>query len=65
MTTQEKNRTAQRRFRQRQKAKMASLEMHVSRLSGLLEVVVRENSSLRHINTMLEKVGQLWVLFGE
>eukprot|EP00879_Flechtneria_rotunda_P000924 GHRR01001053.1.p1 GENE.GHRR01001053.1~~GHRR01001053.1.p1 ORF type:complete len:872 (+),score=449.60 GHRR01001053.1:145-2616(+) len=56
LTVQEKNRTAQRRFRQRQKQKMVSLELAVSRLSGHLGVVTRENSSLRHVNTMLEKV---------
>lgn len=53
---QEKNRTAQRRFRQRQKQKMVGLEQRVTRLSIDLEKLSTENGSLRHMNRILEKV---------
>ncbi|EFJ47992.1 hypothetical protein VOLCADRAFT_91555 [Volvox carteri f. nagariensis] len=53
---QEKNRSAQRRFRQRQKEKMAYLESRTEVLTVQVEKLTQENESLRNMNTMLEKV---------
>ncbi|GLI60214.1 hypothetical protein VaNZ11_002283 [Volvox africanus] len=53
---QEKNRSAQRRFRQRQKEKMAYLESRTEVLNVQVEKLTQENDSLRNMNTMLEKV---------
>ncbi|GIM06892.1 hypothetical protein Vretimale_11149 [Volvox reticuliferus] len=55
-SVQEKNRSAQRRFRQRQKEKMSYLESRTEVLSVQVEKLTQENESLRNMNTMLEKV---------
>lgn len=54
--TQEKNRSAQRRFRQRQKQKMVGLESKVDTLAVQLSNLSTENESLRKLNNVLEKV---------
>ncbi len=56
MTTQEKNRAAQRRFRLRQKAKISNFEHQVQELSEQLKRVTSENASLKNLNNILEQV---------
>ena len=56
LTVQEKNRSAQRRFRQRQKEKMAFLEKQVDSLSKQVDGLCGENSSVKNLNNILEKV---------
>lgn len=53
---QEKNRMAQKRFRERQKAKIAELHQQISSLEQRVEQLVFENSSLQSHNSLLEKV---------
>ncbi|GFR42820.1 hypothetical protein Agub_g3776, partial [Astrephomene gubernaculifera] len=55
-SVQEKNRSAQRRFRQRQKEKMAYLETRTEALAAQVEKLSSENESLRNMTSMLEKV---------
>jgi hypothetical protein len=56
MTTQEKNRTAQQRFRMRQKAKITAMEQQVAELTSQLERAATDNSSLKSLNNVLEQV---------
>lgn len=52
---QEKNRSAQRRFRQKQKQKMVSMESQVEQLTSQLGRLATENESLKSLNGILEK----------
>lgn len=59
MSLQEKNRRAQKRFREKQKVKMATLESQVEEMSSQMYRLVSENDSLRNRNSVLEKVLKL------
>ena len=53
---QEKNRMAQKRFRERQKAKINELHQQITTLEQRVEQLVMENASLQSHNSLLEKV---------
>lgn len=53
---QEKNRLAQRRFRERQKAKVLDLHRQIDDLRGVVDNLQLENSSLQSQNSILQKV---------
>lgn len=53
---QEKNRLAQRRFRERQKAKVLDLHKQIDGLRGIVDNLQMENSSLQSQNSILQKV---------
>eukprot|EP00195_Chlamydomonas_chlamydogama_P002611 CAMPEP_0202920506 /NCGR_PEP_ID=MMETSP1392-20130828/76893_1 /ASSEMBLY_ACC=CAM_ASM_000868 /TAXON_ID=225041 /ORGANISM="Chlamydomonas chlamydogama, Strain SAG 11-48b" /LENGTH=632 /DNA_ID=CAMNT_0049614003 /DNA_START=124 /DNA_END=2022 /DNA_ORIENTATION=+ len=56
LTLQEKNRCAQRRFRQRQKERMTQLEKRADHLQAALDKVSSDYTELRSMNAILEKV---------
>jgi hypothetical protein len=56
LAVQEKNRRAQRRFRERQKAKMKDMTEQLDDMSGELGKLRMENNSLKNRNNILEKV---------
>lgn len=55
-TTLQKNRQAQRRFRERQKAKVKNLHTEIEELRAKVEALQVENSALTSQNSILEKV---------
>ncbi|KAK9904958.1 hypothetical protein WJX75_006442 [Coccomyxa subellipsoidea] len=55
----EKNRTAQKRYRERQKEKMHDFEKQVEQLSEQVTMLMREKASLETRNSLLERVVQL------
>ncbi|BDA49573.1 hypothetical protein COCOBI_14-1920 [Coccomyxa sp. Obi] len=55
----EKNRTAQKRYRERQKEKMHDFERQVEQLSEQVTMLMREKASLETRNSLLERVVQL------
>ena len=52
-------RTAQKRYRERQKEKMADFERQVEELSGRVSALMREKANLESRNSLLERVVQL------
>ncbi|KAK9838159.1 hypothetical protein WJX81_005274 [Elliptochloris bilobata] len=57
--TADKNRQAQKRYRERQKEKMADFERQVEELSGRVSSLMQEKRSLETRNSLLERVVQL------
>lgn len=55
-SVQEKNRRAQKRFRERQKAKMKDMTEQLNEINEELDKLKVENDSLRNRNSILEKV---------
>ncbi|CAL5224700.1 g7427 [Coccomyxa viridis] len=55
----EKNRTAQKRYRERQKEKMHDFERQVEELSSRVSTLMREKANLESRNSLLERVVQL------
>ncbi|CAL8464554.1 g4089 [Coccomyxa elongata] len=55
----EKNRTAQKRYRERQKEKMHDFERQVEQLSEQVTMLMREKATLETRNSLLERVVQL------
>ena len=52
-------RTAQKRYRERQKEKMHDFERQVEELSGRVSALLREKANLESRNSLLERVVQL------
>ena len=55
-------RRAQKRFREREKLRKATLESQVAELSSKLSAVMQEKTRLENRNSILEKVGRVHLL---